>query len=32
MIALLKNDFLHRFLGGFAVGALSLIALQPGVL
>ncbi len=31
MMSLMKNDFLQRFLGGFAVGAIALLAMQPGL-
>lgn len=30
MTSLLKSDFLHRFVGGFVLGALALAATQPG--
>ncbi len=28
----IRSDFLHLFVGGFAVGAVALLTLQPGLL
>ena len=30
MLALIKSEFTHRFLGGFAIGAALLLALPVG--
>jgi hypothetical protein len=29
MISLLKSDLVHRFAGGFLVGAIAILAVQP---
>lgn len=29
MLTLMKSDFLHRFAGGFVLGVIALVGMQP---